>query len=71
MQSVTSIEDNFTVGLQDMYSYSPLALIIMGIILLVPIIFLLVRYIIRSRKKAETADISLSEAQSYHKAFCI
>ena len=50
MQFVTKIQDKFTVGLQDMYSYSPAALIILTILILIPIIAFIVIAIIRKNE---------------------
>ena len=46
MQFVTKIQDKFTVELQDMYSYSPIALIILTILIFIPIIYFIVRIFI-------------------------
>ncbi|MBQ9609541.1 MAG: hypothetical protein IJV15_08885 [Lachnospiraceae bacterium] len=57
MQFVTKIQDKFTVKLQDMYSYSPVALIILTILILIPVIYFIVKIII-SKNEAKPIEVN-------------
>ncbi|MBR1815311.1 MAG: hypothetical protein IJ763_01280 [Lachnospiraceae bacterium] len=63
MQFVTKIQDKFTVNLQDMYSYSPIALIVLTILILIPLIAFIVITIIRKyeNKPIEIKPVAIKD----------